>query len=98
MRYQSYQTPRAKTSLMAIISLLSSLAGLTLLPILGSIVAVISGHMAIREISESLGQIQGNGLAKIGLLLGYLGIAIGLLAFCAFVFLVLNWWFWVGRF
>jgi membrane protein YqaA with SNARE-associated domain len=57
--------------------------GLTLLPTLGSVVAVILGYMAKSEINSSAGQLEGSGLATTGLVLGYIGLGLALLAIVA---------------
>ncbi|MGV8943151.1 DUF4190 domain-containing protein [Thermomonas sp.] len=59
------------TSPMAIISLVSGILGWTLLPFLGSIVAVITGHLARGEIRRGQDRLEGDGLAIAGLVLGY---------------------------
>lgn len=70
-----------KSSVMAIVSLIAGIAGWTLLPFLGSIVAVITGHLAQSEIKKSGGLVTGKGMAVAGLILGYIAIAVGL-CFC----------------
>ena len=69
-------------SSMAIVSLLAGILGLTLFPFLGSIVAVITGPMAKREIVQSAGTLGGEGLATAGTILGWIGIGIGVIGFC----------------
>jgi hypothetical protein len=78
-----------RTSTTAIISLIGGIAGWTVLPFLGAIVAIICGHMAKSEIKRNAGMVSGNGMATAGLILGYLSIAAGLCALCAFVILPL---------
>ena len=63
--------PPPETSTSAVISLISGILGWTLLPFLGAIVAVISGHIAKGQIRSSMGRITGDGMATWGLLLGY---------------------------
>ena len=63
-----------KTSLWAIVSLVLGL----LFP-LGTIPAVIFGHLALSDIKKSAGTLRGQGLAIAGLVLGYLGIGMGLI-------------------
>ena len=70
------------TSNMAIISLISGILGLSLFPFIGSIVAVITGQMARREITDSAGTLGGEGLATAGLVLGWVGIGLGVLGLC----------------
>ncbi|WP_225752794.1 DUF4190 domain-containing protein [Actinotalea sp. Marseille-Q4924] len=72
-----------KTNTMAIVSLISSILGFTAVPILGSIVGIITGHMAVRQIRET-GE-GGAGLAKAGLIIGYITIVLAILAVIALV-------------
>ena len=65
-----------QTSTLAIISLVLGILGWVMLPLLASIGAIITGHMARAEIRRSQGQISGDGLAIGGLVLGYLQIAL----------------------
>jgi hypothetical protein len=81
--------PGTKTSTLAIISLIGGITGWTVLPFLGAIVAVITGHMAQSEIKKSGGMITGKGMAIAGLILGYLAIAGGICALCLFILLPL---------
>lgn len=81
--YQPGYVPRqTQTSTMAIISLIASILGFTLLPTLGSIVAVITGSMAKKEIAQSGGALTGDGMAKAGLILGWIGIILSLIGLC----------------
>ena len=73
------------TSPMAIISLVSGILGWTLLPLLGSIVAVVTGHMARSEIRRAPDRLEGDGLAVGGLVLGYVAIMMAILAVFAFI-------------
>ena len=67
------------TSALAITSLVSGILGWTLLPFLGSIAAVICGHMARAEIRRDP-NLDGDGMAVAGLGLGWVSIALGVLA------------------
>ncbi len=81
-----------RNSSLAIISLVAGVLGLTLLPIVGGVVALITGYMAKREIQESAGAVTGNEFATIGIVLGWISVALSVLAcLCAlgvFLFLV----------
>lgn len=68
------------TSVLAICSLVFGIGGFVFLPFLGSIAAVICGHMARNELRRRQGQLRGDGLAMAGLILGYIGIALTILA------------------
>ncbi|QDA56335.1 DUF4190 domain-containing protein [Thermomonas aquatica] len=78
-----------QTSTLAIISLVSGILGWTLLPFLGSIAAVIFGHMARGEIRRQPDRLEGDGLAVAGLVLGYLSIALAVLVVVA-IFLLFG--------
>lgn len=84
--------PAARTSTLAIISLVAGIAGWTVLPLIGSLVAIITGHMAKAEIKEQAGALGGDGLATAGLVLGYLSIGLSvcicLIALAAILFFV----------
>jgi len=62
--------PAAKWNVLSIISLVTSILGL-------SLVGIITGHIGLSQIKKT-GE-QGNVLAIIGLVLGYLGFVIGLI-------------------
>jgi len=82
----SVPTPR-QTSTYAVISLVGGILGWTLLPFLGSLAAIIFGHMARGEIRRSNGQLEGDGLAVGGLILGWLAVAgwvLGIIIFILF--------------
>jgi hypothetical protein len=74
--YQQSYNPAPQNSTMAIISLISGIVSWFLLPLIGAIVAIITGHMAKNEIKASNGQIGGNGMATAGLILGYVQLGI----------------------
>ena len=88
----AYPPAVPQTSTMAIVSLVSGIASWLVLPTIGAVVAVVTGHMARNEIRQSGGQLTGDGLATAGLVLGYLQIgltALGMcLLACIFVFAV----------
>jgi hypothetical protein len=65
-----------QTNVLAILSLVFSLIWLAGL---GSIGAVVLGHMAKRQIAASNGHQTGDGLATAGLVIGYIGIGIMLI-------------------
>lgn len=66
--------PRRPTNGLAIVSLVASLVGVTIVPFIGSIVGVVTGHMARRQITET-GE-EGAGLATAGLVIGYVGVGL----------------------
>jgi acyl carrier protein len=73
------------TSSLAITSLVAGIIAWFVAPIVGAIVAVIAGHMARGEIRSRRGQLAGDGLAQVGLILGYLQLALAALVLVAFL-------------
>jgi hypothetical protein len=71
-------------STMAVVSLIAGIAGWTLIPMLGSLVAIGVGWQALREIRASEGRLRGNALAVIGIVLGM----VPMLLLCFVFFLV----------
>ena len=82
----SYAPPNSS---MAIVSLVTGILGLTIFPLIGSIIALITGSMAKKEIRASRGALGGEGMAKAGVILGWIGIALSILGLCLFFVLVL---------
>lgn len=68
----------APNSTLSLTSLIMGILGWFVIPIVGGIIAVITGHMAKKEIRESHGALSGDGMATAGLLLGYSHLALGL--------------------
>lgn len=81
-----YPTPLpASTSGWAIFSLIAGLLAWLGVFGLGGIAAVIAGHIAKGQIRSSGGRVGGDGLATVGLVLGYINLAFTLLGICLFV-------------
>jgi hypothetical protein len=59
------------------------LLGWTLLPFVGSLVAIVCGHMARAEIRRNPATMEGDGLAVAGLVLGWALVAVCLLTILA---------------
>ncbi|WP_407345406.1 DUF4190 domain-containing protein [Pengzhenrongella phosphoraccumulans] len=78
--------PVRRSRALAIISLVAGLCGFSLVPLLGSIVAVITGHLALAQIGET--DVDASNLARAGLWLGYLAMALIVLAGAAFMLVV----------
>lgn len=78
-----------KDSALAIVSLVSGLVGWTFIPLIGAIAAIITGHLAKKEIRDSGGALSGDGMALAGLILGYVQLGLVALALiCVLVFAV----------
>ncbi|HZF96793.1 MAG TPA: DUF4190 domain-containing protein [Pseudoxanthomonas sp.] len=76
--------PVRLTSTLAIVSLVTGVLGWTLMPFFGSLVAIVTGHMARGEIRRNPGM-EGDSMAVIGLVLGWVAVIGMLLAVMAFV-------------
>ena len=68
-----------KSNQLATISLIFGILGWCLLPVVGSITAVITGHIARNQIMASNGTEDGEGLAVAGLILGWVAIGLSLM-------------------
>lgn len=75
--------PIKQTNNLAIVSLVSGILGWSLLPWLGSLVAIITGHMARAEIRRNPDTQEGDGLAIAGLVMGWGAVALTVLAIAA---------------
>ncbi len=80
---------RVEQSGLAIASLILGILGVTAVPVITSVPAVICGHMAKAEIRKSGGRLSGEGMATAGLITGYFSLVccilfvIGLIALFA---------------
>ena len=68
----------APTRTLSLTSLMMGILGWIFLPVVGGIIAVITGHLAKKEIRQSDGLLGGDGLATAGLVLGYANLVLGL--------------------
>lgn len=68
----------------AIISLVTGILGLTFFPLVGSIIALITGYMARKEIDANPGMMGGAGMATAGIILGWVGVGLAVLGGCIF--------------
>lgn len=69
----------------AIVALVAGIVGVVFMPLVGSIVALVFGYLAKREIDDSGGRQDGRSQAIAGIVLGWIGLAIAL------VFVVMFW-------
>jgi len=74
----------SRTSTTAVLSLVFGIVCWVALPFIGAVAAVICGHVARGEIRRAPpGSIEGDGMAIAGLVLGWVHLALFLLAFVA---------------
>jgi hypothetical protein len=70
------------TSTLAIVSLVAGILGFTMLPVLASIVALVSGYMARGETRSVPPKASGDGLATAGIVMGYIQLGLIVVGFC----------------
>jgi len=75
----SYKAPNSN---LAVVSIIAGILGFTLFPLMGSIIALVTGYMARNEIQESGGSLGGDGLATAGIILGWIGVGMSVIGFC----------------
>jgi hypothetical protein len=69
---------------LAILSLVLGILGLTpILPLIGSIAAIVTGMIARREILAKPNEYTGESMARAGIILGWIGVGLVLLVGCA---------------
>ena len=84
-----------RTSALAVISLVFGIIGWLPVPVIGSIVAIVTGHLARAEIRRDPQGLEGDGMAIAGLVLGSAARALWVLAIL-FVVLFLGGMVWLG--
>jgi len=77
-----YGAPTAPNNSMAVVAMVAGICGFTVVPFIGSIVAVITGHMARKQIRQT--DEGGDGMAVAGLVMGWIVIALTVLGTIAF--------------
>jgi len=80
--------PPTQTSGTATAALVLGICGFFVCPLICSIAAIICGNIAINDIDRSGGRVTGRDMAKAGLILGWVGVAlcvIGILIIAALV-------------
>jgi hypothetical protein len=77
--------PPQKTNSTAVVSLVFGIAQFVVCPIVGAIVAIITGHVAQGQIKRSNGRESGSGMARAGTILGYVGLGLTILGIAALI-------------
>lgn len=73
------------TSTLAIISLIAGVLGFMGLPIVASIVAILTGYAARNETRSTPPKASGDGMATAGIVMGWIQIALAVVAICCFI-------------
>lgn len=77
------------TNQMAIWSMVLGILGWVMCPLFSSAIAVVLGHMARAEIKRNQGQMEGDGYALVGLILGWANIAMCIAFILFYIILIL---------
>lgn len=70
------------TSTLAMISLISGILGFTFFPVVGGIVALVTGYMARNETRSIPPKASGDGLATAGIVMGWIQVGLLILGTC----------------
>ena len=89
MDSQSTQLYEPQTSSMAVVSLVLGIASYFLIPLVGAIAAIITGNLAKKEIQQDPKNLSGEGLARWGIILGWVNIGISVIGLCLAIFVVI---------
>lgn len=79
------ETDVLPTSTLAIVSLVSAILGFTFVPLIGTIVALVTGYMARNETRTIPPRASGDGLATAGIIMGWIQVGLLVLGCCAIV-------------
>lgn len=89
---QNMDTEVLPSSTLAVVSLISAILGFTFAPVIGTIVALITGYMARSETRAIPPKASGDGLATAGIIMGWVQVALLVIGICCtiayFVFIV----------
>lgn len=77
--------PVVPTNVLAIVSLVTGILGLTFAPFISSIAAIITGHISLHQIKTT--HEQGRGMALAGLILGYVMLALAFIGLAVLIFI-----------
>jgi hypothetical protein len=73
------------TSTLAIVSLVAGILGFTMLPVVGSIVAILTGYAARKETRAVPALAGGDGLATAGIIMGWIQAGLAVIGICCFI-------------
>jgi hypothetical protein len=80
------------SSTLAIVSLVSALLGFTFVPVIGGIVALVTGYMARNETRSIPPKASGDGMATAGIIMGWVQLGLLVVGICCaivyFIFIV----------
>lgn len=85
------QGQQKTTSVLAIISLIAGISNFTWLPVFGAIAALLTGYIAKNDIKANPANLDGEGLATAGIIMGWVGVGLLVLVPClVFAFVAMS--------
>ena len=89
---QNVNSDLLPSSTLAIVSLIAAILGFTLVPVIGTIVALVTGYMARNETRSIPPKASGDGLATAGIIMRWIQVALLVIGVCCtiayFVFII----------
>ena len=73
------------SSTLATVSLIAGILGFTFIPVLGAIVALITGYMARTETRAIPPKVSGDGMATAGIIMGWIQVGLIIVGICCLV-------------
>jgi hypothetical protein len=73
------------SSTLATVSLIAGILGFTFVPVLGGIVALVTGYMARKETRSVPPTASGDGMATAGIIMGWVQIGLTILGVCCYL-------------
>ena len=73
------------SSPLAIVSLVSALLGFTFVPVIGGIVALVTGYMARNETRSVPPRASGDGMATAGIIMGWIQVGLLIVGVCCVI-------------
>lgn len=72
------------TSPLAMVSVIAGVLGFSAMPVIGGIVALITGYLARKDTKASPPTASGDGLAVAGIIMGWIQVGLAVLSICCF--------------
>lgn len=77
--------PTLPTSTLALVSLIAGIIGILFLPVVGGIVAIVTGNMARKETRSFPPTHSGDGMATAGMVMGWLSLLLWIIVCCLLI-------------
>lgn len=73
------------TSMLAMVSMIAGILGFGVFPVIGTIIAIITGYMARQETRAVPPKFAGDGMATAGIIMGYIQVGLFVVGICCFI-------------